>query len=254
MTTTSNNDEYITLIFIYRLTPANLCTNFKHGSATYAKKKAGSFSYAVWQDMLTLTYRTLRRDAKFDEISRQADFVVRVIISGWTFFARESIEYTRTNWVEFTGISRDIVVGKSDAESYPEDNHPDSKPFVELEKVFAILFNNAPLRRALDDFRSCLAEVSPDLYFYAYRAVENVRSHFQTSETDEDRQESWNKMNTSLNRKEEDYRELVELSKKYRHNNPLEDVIDSEIASRQFTFAHSLIEDFIAYLTRLSIV
>ncbi len=61
-------------------------------------------------------------------------------------------------------------------------------------------------------------------------------------------------MNTSLDRKEEDYRELVDLSKKYRHNNPLEDVIDSEIAKRQFTFVYSLIEDFAAYLTRFSIV
>jgi hypothetical protein len=69
------------------------------------------------------------------------------------------------------------------------------------------------LARALHDFHSCLSKNNPDFYFYAYRAVEDIRSHFGAADDDDGKRKAWFSMNKALGREEKDYKELVDLAK-----------------------------------------
>lgn len=85
---------------------------------------------------------------------------------------------------------------------------------------------------------------------FAYRAVEDIRSHFDPSLDDAGRKKGWNLMNAALGRKEEDYRELVSLAEKYRHGNMLGEPIDQKLAEKQIKFVSSMITDFIKTLNK----
>jgi len=115
--------------------------------------------------------------------------------------------------------------------------------------LILLSLKHSPLARALDDYHTCLSKSSPDFYFYAYRAVENIRSHFGAAEDDDAKKRAWNAMNNALGREQRDYAELVELARESRHANILGEVIGQETAHKQLDFVGALIGAFVNYLS-----
>lgn len=238
-----------TFILAYRLIPEKECRNLRYQSAVYRSGNFNAdFSYGIWQDMLTVYYQCSRADGDFQLVSRRADLLVRIFLSGYAFYALRSIGYVLTNWFEYDGkLANRIVVGKIE-ESHPDPDHADNGPLKESEAILPLVSEHASLRRALDDFHSSVREVSPDLYVFAYRSIEDVRSHFENSTVKDDRKVAWERMNECLGYKKEDYGELVTLSERYRHSNALEEPVDPSVAQRQIGFVRGVIIKFIQYL------
>jgi hypothetical protein len=141
------------------------------------------------------------------------------------------------------------VVGRSGGHGSPDKNHKANDPFKEIDQPLLRLILNTPaLRRAIHDFYLCSSRLDSDFFVYAYRAAEDIRSHFGPSETDAEKKRAWNAMNQALGQQEADYSELVRLSKDSRHSNLLEEPIDPAIAKRNFDFVRSLILSFVQYL------
>jgi hypothetical protein len=241
------NDMFL---FIYELEPSALCSNFRHDSAPFGRSAPPPLGvqFSAWQDMLAVYYATVKGAYQFEAISNHAHSTVTSIIASYAFFTGKPLRFTRRNWIEYQGSLTNIVIGKSEGIGYPDPNHKDNRPFKELNNLMPLILNNAALAAALDDFYSCSSRTDPDFYFYAYRAVEDVRAHFGSSGEDKERVKAWNSMNEALNRKEEDYDELKRFAEKYRHANVLGESIDRENAERQVLFVHSLIADFVKYL------
>lgn len=242
------NDRFI---FLYELEPSELCDNFRFDTkpvwtADYPPRNA---SFAAWQNMLAVFYNVQRGTKNFEGVRGEADYIATGIITSYSFLTGKVLGYSPRNWVEFetdSPISK-AIVGKF-GRSQPPVGHKDNEILEQVAKLMALILQNAPLARALDDFRSCLSKTDPDFYVFAYRAVEDIRSHFDSSK-DSDRKQAWNRMNKALNRKEEDYSELVGYAEQYRHAKGLGETIDPKDAQRQVTFVGSLISDFIKHLS-----
>lgn len=249
-------------IFIYDLEPAEWCSNFRFNSQPIWKagSPSRSASFAVWQNMLSVSYHILDVTEPLDGIQifkvarADAHSFATAVISCFGFLRAKHLEYSLRNWVEFVvpSLATKIVVGKSEAYSEPPIDHTDNQAFEKIATLMPLILNNAPLARALDDYYSCLSKTSPDFYVFAYRAVEDIRSHFGASDDDKQRIAAWNEMNKALNRKKENYDELKGFAEKYRHANMLGEVIDHESAQKQVSFVGSLIHDFIEYLSAIS--
>jgi len=252
MSSPETDDNFL---FIYELDPARFCANFRFDSGSYVRNiiPPRNASFSVWQEMLVIFYRIEKGKLAFDLISNDAQSIVTAVVSAYAYFTGKPFRFTRRNWVEFEGISRKTVVGKADQLIEPELNHPDNRPFKDIDQLMALVLNNAPLARALDDFYSCLSKVNPDFYFYAYRAVEDIRTHFDSAELDDERKKGWDAMNKALNREKQDYDQLKRFAETHRHTNMLGEQVDKDVASRQVLFVRSLIDDFIAYLRILEL-
>jgi hypothetical protein len=193
-------DKVSTYIFIYRLVPENRCNNLRYESENYLSENfAAEFRLLIWQNMLTIHYVD-KAGVTFEIARRRAHLFVKMLMTGRAFFnfAERPLDYHPTQWVEFQPQIQRVVVGNIGHEPNPDFDHPDNRSFVESEKILPLISEHASLRRALEDFISSISEASPDCYFYAYRAIEDVRSHFQESDEDRDRKSAWNTMNSSL--------------------------------------------------------
>jgi hypothetical protein len=142
------------------------------------------------------------------------------------------------------------VVGKFEFYSVPPMDDQETKTFEQIAMLMPLILNNPPLARALDDYYSCLSKDDPDFYVYAYRAVEDIRSHFGAPENDDERRVAWNRMNEALNHDKRDYDELKGFAETYRHANKLGENVESDTAQRQVNFVGSLIDEFVKYLSR----
>src|SRR3972149_10690963 len=128
--------------------------------------------------MLTIHYEDKAR-VTFEIARRRAHLFVKMLMMGRAFFnfSERPLDYYPTQWVEFQPQIQRVVVGNISHEPNPDTQHPDNKSFSESEKILPLVSEHASLRRALEDFVSSMSEASPDAYFYAYRTVEDIRSH-----------------------------------------------------------------------------
>ncbi len=245
----SRDGDVKTFILVYKLTPEIECRNFCYKTTQYHSDNFDAdFSYGIWQDMLTVYYQCGKRVGDFQLASRRAELLVKMLLSGSALYRPRPIEHALTTWFEYDGkLESRIVVGKIE-ETHPDSEHADNESFKKSETILLLVSAHSSLRRALDDFHSCIAEISPDLYLFAYRAIEDVRSHFEKTVGKDDRKAAWESMNKSLSYKKEDYDELVTLSEKYRHSNALEEPVDPSVAKRQISFVQDVIIRFIQYL------
>jgi hypothetical protein len=242
-------DPTSSYVFIYTLVPENRCYNLRYESGNYFSENfQAEFRLSVWQSMLLIYYLD-KSGVTFEIVRRRAELFVRMLMMGRAFFnsAQRPLDYYPTHWVELPPQSQRVVVGNISNEPNPDMQHPENKSFVEAERILPLVSEHASLRRALEDFVSSISNASPDAYFYAYRAIENVRSHFQKSGRDEERKLAWNAMNIALNCRKEDYDELVRLSEKHRHAK-VDEQIDPITASRQLEFVRVILDRFIKYL------
>lgn len=242
-------DTATTYIFIYRLAPENRCTNLRYESENYFSENfAAEFRLLIWQDMLTIHYKDKAR-VTFEIARRRAHLFVKMLMMGRAFFnvSERPLDCYPTQWVEFQPQIQRVVVGNISHEPNPDTQHQDNKSFIESERILPLVSEHASLRRALEDFVSSMSEASPDVYFYAYRAVEDIRSHFQVSDEDVDRKTAWNTMNSILGYRKEDHDELVRLSEKHRHGK-VDEFVDPVTASKHLSFVRGILERFIRYL------
>jgi len=240
--------------FICELEPATLCSNFRYDSRPFWTEKAPIrvASFSVWQNMLAVFYHTVKDEQSFDSINAEAHYLATAIIACYGFLKKTALEYSSKNWVEFQAdaTKTKIIVGRFEEGIEPPVSHPDNDVFKQIEALMPLILSNRTLARSLHDFYSCLLNMNPDFYFYAYRAVEDIRSYFGAAENDKEKVLAWNSMNKALNHEEKDYKELVNLARESRHANKLGEVIDPEIVERQIVFVQSLIDGFIQYLSK----
>lgn len=241
-----------TFTFIYEIQPSPLCSNLLYNSKPFGRNDAHPriVQFSILQDMLNIFYHDPNAGSDFEALAKQVDSVVALVLAAYAYFTGKPFQFTRKHWVEFkASVGGNILVGKSNIVSYPDLKHADNKPFSAIDELMPLFLNNPPLARALRDLYACSSRVDPDFYFYAYRSVEDIRSYFGSTDTDEERIASWDAMNKALGRKKADYDELVELSKQSRHMNMLDETVNRETATRNFVFVRSLIETFISFLT-----
>ena len=209
----------------------------------------------LMKSMMGLLYSTGVGAYEFDVLRANAHYFASLVVSWYGWLTGKSLELIHRNWVEIEGPPliemRKKVVGTFGQITEPPVDHQDNEPFKRMTPLIILSLKNSPLARALDDYHTCLSKGSLDFYFYAYRAVENIRSHFGTMEDDDAKKKAWNAMNTALSREQKDYAELVEAATESRHANILGAVIDEQTAQRQLKFVSSLIHDFIDYLAKL---
>jgi hypothetical protein len=202
--------------------------------------------------MLDVLYSVRHGTKNFEDVRGEAHYFATAIITSISFLKGKALEYSLRNWIEFDieSEAKKIVVGRFDSYSEPPVDHDDNQTLKNTADLMPLILKNPPLARALHDFHSCLSKSNPDFYVFAYRAVEDIRSHFDSSKDETDRKLAWNKMNEALKRKEDDYRELVGFAEQYRHTNMLGAAFDSDNARKQLAFVGSLISDFIQYIKR----
>lgn len=243
-------------LFLYDLEPSELCSNFRFdsGSVWTGGSPVRELSFSLWQSMLAVCYSVHSGTKSFDGVRGEANYFATAIVACYSYLTRKVLEYSQRNWVEFElqSPATKIIAGKFAPYGQPPLEHADNLPFKDIAKLAPLIINTPPLARALHDFYSCLSENSPDCYVFAYRAVEDIRSHFDPTPDDEERKKGWNVMNTELGRKKEDYEELKGLAEKYRHNNMLGEPIDPSTTQKQVEFVRSLIRDFITLLSNAS--
>jgi len=243
-------------IFIYGLEPSELCSNFRFASVNFQTFEPTErvASFVLWKNMLGLLYSTRVGAYEFDVLRANADHFAKTIVSWHGWLTRTSLELIHRNWVEIEGPllsqMRKKVVGTFEHVTEPPIDHQDNEPFKKMVPLIILSLKNVSLASALDDYHTCLSQVSPDFYFHAYRAVEDIRSHFGTAENEDGKKKAWNAMNKALGREEGDYEELRELAGESRHANILGAVIDHATAQRQLDFVGSLIRDFTQYLSQ----
>jgi hypothetical protein len=206
--------------------------------------------------MMGLFYSIGSGTYSFDILRANADYFATMIVSWYGWLTRKQLNLTHRNWVEIEGPPltqmRKKIVGTFDDISEPPIDHQDNDPFKRMTTLIILSLRHSSLARSLDDYHACLSKVSPDFYFYAYRAVENIRSHFGTAETDNEKKKAWNAMNKALGREQKDYAELVELARESRHANILGAVIGQDSAQKQLSFVGALIGSFVTYLSALT--
>jgi hypothetical protein len=203
--------------------------------------------------MLVLFYATTIGAYSFDVLRERAHFFATTIVSCYAWLTGKPLELIRKNWVEVQGSVPKQVAGTFQSISDPPINHPDNEVFKKIVPLIPLGFRNMPLVRALHDYYACLSKVDPDFYFYAFRAVEDIRSYFGADEDDNERKKAWRRMNEALGREESDYKELVEAAKEVRHGNMPGALIGAENAQKHLRFVSLLIGDFAEYLTKPSI-
>lgn len=239
-------------IFIYDLEPSEWCSNFRFTSENFqtfeSPERIASFS--VWKSMLVLFYGTAVGAYPFDVLRERAHYFATTVVTCYGWLTRKHLELILRNWVEIEGQVRKKVAGTFQNTSSPPIDHADNEVFKKIVPLIVLSLKNPSLARALHDYHACLSKINPDFYFFAYRAVENIRSHFGAAEDDEGKRKAWDNMNKALGREQKDYRELVELAKQSRHANILGAVIDRETAQRQLNFVGSLIGAFMRYLSK----
>ncbi len=239
-------------IFIYELEPYEVCTNFRFDSGNLHRADLSEVaSFSVWKNMLVVFYAIHSGAYPFDALREKAHYFATIVVSCYGWLTRQPLELVRKNWVEFEteGQARKQIAGTFQNISDPPVGHPDNEVFKKIVPLIPLNLGNIALARSLNDYHSCLSKVNPDFYFYAYRAVENIRSHFEAGEGDDERRKAWDSMNKALNREQKDYKELFDLAKQSRHANILGAVIDSETAQRQIDFVGSLLHAFTEYLS-----
>ena len=242
------NDHFI---FIYGLEPSELCSNFRFDSGNFwtLESPVRIASFSVWKSMLVVFYGTIVGKYSFDGLSEEAHYFATAIVTCYGLFTGKPIQLTRKNWVGVEGQTTKTIAGTFQNPSNPPTNHTDNDVLKRIATLMPLILKTPPLARALQDYHSCLSKVDPDFYFYAYRAVEDIRSYFGATENDDERRNAWNSMNKALNREKKDYTELFDFAKESRHANKLGEVVDQEAAQKQVTFVGSLIVAFIKYLS-----
>ena len=242
-----------TFLFIYELDPAIVCSNFRHDSDPFTQANPPlNVRFSVWQEMLAISYNTVKGAYEFDSISAHAHSTVNAIMATYAFFTMKPLQFTRRNWIEYEGSLKNLVIGKFEAVGNPDASHADNQPFKELNSLMPLILNNTALAGTLKDFYSCSSRTDPDFYFYAFRAAEDIRSYFVSSEDGQETKPAWKRMNEALGREEKDYATLKELGTKSRHRNLLGESIDQGIAYANVLFVQSLISDFIKYLVKVT--
>lgn len=246
--TLAPNTEIDNFLFIYELDPSLACTNFRYDSNQYGQANNPlTCQFSVWQEMLAVTYNAEKELYYFDSISEHAHSTVASIVAGYAFFTGKPLKFSRRNWIQYQGSLKKLVIGKFENYVAPILGHADNKPFKELNRIMHLILSNTALAGALKDFYSCSSRTDPDFYF-AYRATEDIRSHFVSPEDEEETKPSWDRMNEALGRKEQDYATLKNLATQSRHRNILGESIVQDTANKAVRLAHSLIADFIKYL------
>jgi hypothetical protein len=239
-------------IFIYELEPSELCTNFRFDSPNLQRADLPeTASFSVWKNMLVVFYAIHSGAYAFDVLRERAHYFATIVVSCYGWLTRNPIELVRRNWVEVEteGQARKKIAGTFRNISDPPVDHPDNEVFKKIVPLIPLNLGNIALARALNDYHSCLSKVNPDFYFYAYRAVEDIRSHFGAGEGDDERKKAWDSMNKALSREQKDYKELFDLAKQSRHANILGAVLDRETVQRQVNFVGSLLSAFIEYIS-----
>jgi hypothetical protein len=237
--------------FIYELEPAAFCSNLRCDSSPFwtTSSPIRSVSFSFWQNMLVVFYRT-GEDQHFEAINAEADYIATAIVACYGFVQDIALRYSPRNWVESQGTISKTIVGTFEEGIHPVLERRENEALKKVAGLMSLVLSNPPLIRSLQDFYSCLLSVNPDFYFYAYRAIEDIRSHFQDSEDEKDRSVAWRKMNAALKHEEKDYAALKRLSERYRHGNRLGEGIDPESVEEQRAFVRVLIGEFIAYLSK----
>jgi hypothetical protein len=239
-------------LFLYDLEPSEFCTNFRFDSGsvfTYGSP-VRELSFSVWKNMLTIGYSIHKGKESFEVAAPEANYFAAAIVACYSFLTMKLLEHSLRNWVEFemSSPASKIVAGTLTA-SDPPITHADNDTLKEAARLMPLILNNPPLARALDDFYSCLSRNNPDFYVFAYRAVEDIRSHYDPTPDEKSREKGWNVMNKALGRKKEDYEELFVLSTQGRHKNLLGEEVNAESVDKWLKFVSSLIRDFIRNLS-----
>lgn len=241
-------------IFIFSLEPSELCSNFRFASTNFQTVQTPErvASFVLWKNMMGLFYSTGVGAYPFDVLRANADYFASAIVSLYGWLTGKWLELIHKNWVEIEGPPlsemRKKVLGTFEHVTEPPVDDQDNEPFKKMTTLLILSLKHQSLARALDDYHACLSKANPDFYLYAYRAVENIRSHFGAGDDDDAKKKAWNAMNKALGREQKDYAELVEAARESRHANILGAVIEERNAQRQLKFVSSLIGDFIRYL------
>jgi hypothetical protein len=248
--------EYLVddFLFLYELEPYESCLNFRFDSGTVCTygSPLRELSFSLWKNMLAIGYCVHKGTERVEVARGEAHYFATAIIASYGFLTSQALQYSIKNWVEFEAPTpADKIIAGNLSATEPPTNHEDNEPLKQVATLMPLVLNNPPLLNALDDFHSCLLNLNPNFYFYAYRAAEDIRSHFQESEKDVEL--AWNKMNAAVNHKKEDYKDLAELSTKFRHGNRLGEAIDQKSVQTQAEFVHALIDAFISYLSQKAV-
>lgn len=236
-----------TFIFIGRLFPRELCDNLN----IWPPLDLGdNLSCIAVKDGLAVEF--VGEYETPDVLHERVRELVERLLDSHSFFLGYALQISWNNWIEAQKVlSHDNLVGWIDPSLKIKPHvvgHPDNQPFFSAQRLLAHMEKHSALRIALRDFRTALSEPGKDAIFYAFRALEAVRWHFQEEDSDKGRQKAWSKMHSSLDTSEGDFQSLTADAVIARHGTPSQfaRTRDEHIATIQAT-----ITKFLRYLGAL---
>lgn len=229
-----------TYIFVYKLIPREACRNFYfNGTKLY-----NEMILDIIFDGLAL--EIIGTEAPFTELRNSANVIVENLLFAHAFYSGNPLSFSTSNWLETRGVvSKDNIIGFVDPafkgwQSKPE--HPDNVPLQNAVKLLPTIENVPELRRSLRDYSSALQEPGEDTYFFAFRAIDIIRSHFDS------RDGKWMAMHSKLGTEESKIEPLTVQAKDARHGNYSKISVDDDTKKRCLGIAHDVLELFIGSL------
>ena len=232
-----------TVVFVYRLSPREVCYSFLVDN----KILSNGMVFEAILDAIDIQFRGDYSD--FIKLRDMVDSVMDSIIAAHAFYSMSPLSYVRLNWVEMKeNIPNDkTIIGLFDPafklRGYPRRDHPDNEKFHKACALFPYTEATPELRRALKDYRMALLQLGEDAYFYAYRAVENIRLYFAPS-----KEGDWHLMHEKLGTSKEFIEPLTKQAKDARHGNYSAVLTDGDTRNKCLDISRKVLENFVRYL------
>jgi len=222
-----------TYIYLFRLTPRDVCRNLHLNGI------------ALHNDMLLdiiydgMALEVLEVAVPFGDLRARAYATAENLLYAQTFFSGKVIWYTPTHWVETQGtVSETNVVGFIDSNFgnwKPKPTHKDNRAFKDAVDLLPVIDNNSFLRWGLRDYYSAVREPGEDMYFFAYRAIEVVKSAF-------------GKMHATLGTSKTRIMTIVDMATHSRHGNFMKVATKPEKKKSTLRVTRDVLDRYIKHL------
>lgn len=231
-----------TCVFVYKLIPREACRNFYFNGITLYNEMILDIIF----DGLAL--EIICTESPFSELRNSAEVVVENLLFAHAFYSGIPLSFSTISWLETRGVvSRENIVGFVDPafkEWQSKPDHKDNLPLQNAVELLPVIENVPELRRGLRDYSSALSEPGEDTYFFAYRAIEIIRSNFDT------REGKWDTMHSKLGTEESRIKPLTDQATDARHGNYSKISVDKVTRKTCLDVSHDVLERFIEFLDK----
>lgn len=202
----------------------------------------GKLTVSIHASQILMHVETEEGNLDIFTLKNSLESLVKTEVDSYGYISGRGYDVEITAVVDENGSQTVFGVGMPEIEK----DSP-SRPF-SFEKVLSLTVKSIHLRHALGDLRETIR--SPfDTAFFCYRAIEDVRQHFCSDDTDDkSRRESWEKLRTFLRVERSFISKLEHIAKNQRHGQF--NSMDTKERSDYVLRVWKIVDRFCIYLER----